>query len=126
VPTLQPVKRDVTRGDRWTVLGDVLDADEKTPTILFANTRQQCDTIGSWLEEQGDLFADYRGQMEHKERRDDLARFRSRGKCQGSCHPRESPQLTHRFVVPDWRSWFLSGAADRDWVDQILLARCAF
>lgn len=77
VPTLQTVNKDVVRGDRWTVLGDVLDADEKTPTILFANTRQQCDKIGTWLNEQGYAFADYRGQMEHKERRDNLARFRS-------------------------------------------------
>jgi superfamily II DNA/RNA helicase len=77
VPTLQTVNKDVIRGDRWTVLGDVLDADEETPTILFANTRQQCDKIGTWLNEQGYAFADYRGQMEHKERRDNLARFRS-------------------------------------------------
>lgn len=76
VPTLTTVNKEVVRGDRWTVLGDLLDADEKTPTILFANTRKQCDRIAEWLDEQGYTYVDYRGQMEHRERRANLARFR--------------------------------------------------
>ena len=45
-------------------------------TLLFANTRDQCDRIAAWLESEAIPYTTYMGQMDRLERRANLARFR--------------------------------------------------
>jgi superfamily II DNA/RNA helicase len=77
VSTLKTVDKPVTGGKRFPVLRGILLAAPKSPTILFGNTRDQCDKIAEWLHEQDLPFVSYRGQMDRQERRRNLARFRN-------------------------------------------------
>lgn len=77
VPTLTTDNRSVVRGRRFDVLREVLEEDASVATILFVNTREQCDAVAAWLDDEGVPFATYRGQMDRKERRANLARFRA-------------------------------------------------
>jgi len=77
VPTLRTENKVVDRGRRWDVLRDLLEDDREAGTLLFANTREQCDGIAAKLDEAGIPYAVYRGQMDRRERRANLARFRS-------------------------------------------------
>lgn len=76
VPTLTTDNRNVINGRRFETLMETLEEAPAVSTILFANTREQCDNIAEWLNTEGVAFADYRGQMDRQERRDNLARFR--------------------------------------------------
>ena len=76
VPTLEVENRRVIDGRRFDVLRAVFDEDASTGSLLFANTRQQCDRIADWLESEGIPYAIYRGQMDPIERRAGLRRFR--------------------------------------------------
>lgn len=75
VPTLITENRDVV-GDRYDMLREVLAENPSQGTLLFANTRLQCDRLAEWLDNEGIAYANYRGQMERLERRANLARFR--------------------------------------------------
>lgn len=77
VPTLSVDNRTVVDGRRYDVLQAVFEEDATTGTLLFANTRKQCDRIAKWLEGEGIAYATYRGQMDRVERRASLRRFRS-------------------------------------------------
>jgi ATP-dependent RNA helicase RhlE len=77
VPTLEVENRTVIDGRRFDVLRAVFEQDASTGTLLFANTRKQCDRIADWLESEGIAYATYRGQMDRIERRTNLRRFRS-------------------------------------------------
>lgn len=77
VPTLRTENRTVVDGRRYDVLATIFAQDQTTGTLIFANTRKQCDTIGEWLANKGIPFVAYRGEMDRKERRDNLAAFRS-------------------------------------------------
>jgi superfamily II DNA/RNA helicase len=77
VPTLRTDNRTVVRGLRYDVLATIFAEDQATGTLVFANTRKQCDTIGEWLASEEIPFVAYRGEMDRKERRDNLAAFRS-------------------------------------------------
>ncbi|MEZ6188593.1 MAG: DEAD/DEAH box helicase [Planctomycetota bacterium] len=74
--TLTTINRNVTEEQRFEALGKVLAQDPEVPTLLFANTRQQCERLAAWLGEQGVAFGNYRGQMDATERRQSLAAFR--------------------------------------------------
>ena len=76
VPTLTTDNRVVRDGRRFDVLGAVFDEHSPRGTLLFVNTREQCDTVSRWLTAEGITHATYRGQMDRKERRVNLARFR--------------------------------------------------
>jgi ATP-dependent RNA helicase RhlE len=77
VPTLTTINRKVHHGDRHTSLMETLQELPGVSTILFANTHEQCDKIGEWLDLEGIGHVSYRGQMERKLRRQNLALFRN-------------------------------------------------
>ena len=81
VPGLTVENRDVIRGDRASLLAELLAEDPGVGTLLFANTREQCDRIGGWLDDLGVPYEQYRGEMDRIERRRNLAAFR-----QGEVH----------------------------------------
>jgi ATP-dependent RNA helicase RhlE len=77
VPTLQVENRSVPDGRRFPVLAKIFDANRTLGTLMFANTRAQCDRIAEWLYDADIPFAAYMGQMDRLERRKNLARFRN-------------------------------------------------
>lgn len=77
VATLTTKNRSVDHCQRTDMLREVLGEDGETGTLLFANTREQCDVIAAWLTEQGIDHVRYTGQMDPLERRRNLARFRN-------------------------------------------------
>jgi ATP-dependent RNA helicase RhlE len=76
VPTLEVDNRNVVDGCRTDVLRAVFKEDSSTSSLLFANTRKQCDRIADWLESEGIPYVVYRGEMDRIERRTSLRRFR--------------------------------------------------
>lgn len=77
VAELQVENRTVVDGERAPLLRTILAEDPDAGTLLFANTREQCDRIATWLEEFGVAFVLYRGEMDRIERRRNLASFRN-------------------------------------------------
>ncbi len=77
VRTLTTVNRNIINGDRFSVLRETLAQTPDMSTILFANTRDQCELVGLWLDDMGVAYTSYRGQMDRKIRRQNLARFRA-------------------------------------------------
>lgn len=76
VRTLQTDNRVVDEGRRADVLRRVLREAPKTGTLLFANTREQCENVAKWLDDDGVPYVEYIGQMDRIERRRNLAKFR--------------------------------------------------
>lgn len=76
VASLVTVDRAVDDGRRFPVLLDVLREETEGGTILFANTREQCDAVAAQLAEAGHPNVVYRGEMDKVERRANLHRFR--------------------------------------------------
>ena len=76
VRTLKTVNRRVDDGRRVDVLRKVMREDRDVGTLLFANTRAQCDVIAEWLDEEGIEYVAYMGEMDRTERRKNLAKFR--------------------------------------------------
>jgi superfamily II DNA/RNA helicase len=77
VATLDTDNRQIINGRRFDELKRVLAADPQVGTLLFANTRQQCEAIAAWLDKEGADYVSYMGQMDRLERRRNLARFRA-------------------------------------------------
>ena len=77
VDTLEVDNRTVINGDRATLLATILAEDPSAGTLLFANTRGQCDRIATWLDKAGIHHVNYRGEMDRIERRRNLAAFRN-------------------------------------------------
>jgi superfamily II DNA/RNA helicase len=78
VRTLKTENRRVAnRAERFEVLCAVLAEAPTESTMLFVNSREQCETLGHWLDDQGIAYVDYRGEMDRGERRKNLARFRN-------------------------------------------------
>ncbi len=75
--TLETDNRKVSHGLRYEALKKVLAQDSKTSTLLFANTRGQCEKLSAWLKAEGHPHVTYMGQMESLERRQNLEAFRS-------------------------------------------------
>jgi superfamily II DNA/RNA helicase len=72
--------RTVVDGKRWPVLEKVLRIPLKKNqggTILFTNTREQCDKLAQELKDHGYECAIYRGEMDKNERRSNLKKFRT-------------------------------------------------
>lgn len=67
----------VKDGKRWPVLETVLKTKVEGGTILFTNTREQCDKLAKELSEKGYEVVVYRGEMEPNVRRTNLKKFSS-------------------------------------------------
>lgn len=76
VATLKTINRDVVLGQRVPLLEKVLAETVVGGTILFANTREQCDTLALELTKLGRRCVVYRGEMDKVERRANLKEFR--------------------------------------------------
>ncbi len=69
-------RRVINRSQRFEMLGAALAEDSSVSSMLFVNSRDQCETVGEWLDEQSIAYVDYRGEMDRGARRKNLARFR--------------------------------------------------
>lgn len=76
VATLKTKNLTVEDGKRWPVMEKVLAQKVEGKTIVFANTREQCDKIAKELTEKGYPCAVYRGEMDKSDRRKNLKKFR--------------------------------------------------
>jgi ATP-dependent RNA helicase RhlE len=76
VSTLTTKNIQVTDGDRKSALLKILNAQFEGSTILFTNTREQCDRLSLLLNELGKSHVVYRGEMDKQERRRNLKSFR--------------------------------------------------
>jgi superfamily II DNA/RNA helicase len=77
VQSLTTQNRIVKDGLRWPVLEKILNQPIEGGTILFTNTREQCDKLAKLLADNGYEAVIYRGEMEPNERRTNLKRFSS-------------------------------------------------
>lgn len=66
----------VVDGKRWPLLKKLLTEDRSGSTLIFSNTREQCDALAELLEKDGLEFLVYRGEMDKVERRKNLIQFR--------------------------------------------------
>ncbi len=75
VKTLETKNLIVKDGDRWTLLDRLLAKKTEGGTILFTNTREQCDKLAKELTDKGFPVSVYRGEMDKNERRQNLKNF---------------------------------------------------
>ena len=78
VPTLTTKNITVIDGERFPIIEKLLAKPIKGGTIMFTNTREQCDKLAVLLKEKGIECLVYRGEMEKVERRKNLNAFRER------------------------------------------------
>ncbi|MFZ4395296.1 MAG: DEAD/DEAH box helicase [Kiritimatiellia bacterium] len=76
VPSLTTINRTVLDGKRLPVLETLLAKAVTGGTLIFTNTREQCDKLADELKAQGHACAIYRGEMDKVERRANLKAFR--------------------------------------------------
>ncbi|MFV3410278.1 DEAD/DEAH box helicase [Bdellovibrio bacteriovorus] len=76
VSTLKTKNLTVEDGKRWPLFEKVLSQKVDGGTIVFANTREQCDKIAKELTDKGYACVVYRGEMDKNERRTNLKKFR--------------------------------------------------
>jgi superfamily II DNA/RNA helicase len=76
VPTLTTTRQMVVGGKRFPLLEQLLSKKVEGGTILFTNTREQCDKLAGELDEAGWPCVVYRGEMDKAERRRNLKAFR--------------------------------------------------
>lgn len=76
VSTLKTSNRTVIDGKRFPLLQSILAKPAKGGTIIFTNTREQCDNLAELLKNAGHKCLIYRGEMEKVERRANLKAFR--------------------------------------------------
>jgi ATP-dependent RNA helicase RhlE len=76
VSSLKTVNETVVDGKRFPLLERVLSKPVEGGTILFTNTRAQCDKLATELGESGRSCVVYRGEMDKVERRRNLKAFR--------------------------------------------------
>jgi len=77
VQSLQTQNKIVKDGLRWPLLEKILKEPVAGGTILFTNTREQCDKLAKELSENGFEAVVYRGEMEKNDRRQNLKKFSS-------------------------------------------------
>jgi len=77
VNTLTTDNRKIKNGKRFPVLEKVLSTPIEGGTLIFTNTREQCDKLAAELKESGRECAIYRGEMDKIERRANLNAFRA-------------------------------------------------
>jgi ATP-dependent RNA helicase RhlE len=76
VPTLKTVNKEVIEGKRFPLMQKILAEKVTGGTLIFTNTRAQCDTLAELLKEKGYKALIYRGEMDKVERRSNLKAFR--------------------------------------------------
>ncbi len=76
VATLKTINRNVTDGKRYPVLEKVLKTPTDGGTLIFTNTRKQCDVLAALLDEKGFDCMIYRGEMDKVQRKNNLKLFR--------------------------------------------------
>jgi superfamily II DNA/RNA helicase len=76
VPTLTTTQQMVVGGKRFPQLEQLLAKKVEGGTILFTNTREQCDKLAGELDNAGWPCVVYRGEMDKAERRRNLKAFR--------------------------------------------------
>ncbi len=76
VPTLTTLNRTVHDGRRFPLLQQVLATPAKGGTLIFTNTRDQCDQVANELRQNGHECLVYRGEMDKIKRRTNLRSFR--------------------------------------------------
>ncbi len=77
VDTLTTKNVFILDGKRMPSLEKILNAKINGGTMIFTNTREQCDALADELTKKGYLAGVYRGEMNKNERRTALAKFRS-------------------------------------------------
>lgn len=77
VPTLVTQNRSVLNGKRFPLLEELLEKPVTGGTLIFTNTRKQCDILADLLLKSGKKCLIYRGEMNKGERRDNLKKFRN-------------------------------------------------
>jgi ATP-dependent RNA helicase RhlE len=76
VSSLKTINRNIKDGKRFPVLKGLLTEKTEGGTLIFTNTREQCDKLALELSEKGYKCAIYRGEMDKLERRSNLKAFR--------------------------------------------------
>ena len=76
VKTLVTKNLMVQDGKRWPLFEKVLGQRVQGGTLVFTNTREQCDKLAKELTDKGFLCAIYRGDMDKNERRQNFKKFR--------------------------------------------------
>jgi superfamily II DNA/RNA helicase len=76
VPTLTTENLSVVNGKRFPLLETLLAKSVAGGTLIFTNTREQCDKLAAELVKNGYSCAIYRGEMDKVERRANLKGFR--------------------------------------------------
>jgi ATP-dependent RNA helicase RhlE len=77
VKTLTTKNETIIDGIRWPYLEKLLKQKVEGGTIIFTNTREQCDRLAKEVTEKGFNCLIYRGEMEKTDRRNNLKKFRS-------------------------------------------------
>jgi ATP-dependent RNA helicase RhlE len=76
VPSLKTTQRTIEDGKRFPVLEELLKKDVKGGTLIFVNTREQCDKLATELAKAKHKCLIYRGEMDKLQRRNNLKTFR--------------------------------------------------
>lgn len=76
VKTLITKNETVIDGMRWPIFEKLIKQKPEGGTIVFTNTREQCDRLAQLIEKNGFECVIYRGEMDKGERRSNLSRFR--------------------------------------------------
>lgn len=76
VKTLTTKNEIVIDGLRWPIFEKLLKQKPAGGTIVFTNTREQCDKLANEIEKNGLSCVVYRGEMDKSERRSNLNKFR--------------------------------------------------
>lgn len=76
VRNLKSENLTVVNGKRFPYLAELIKAKVDGGTLIFTNTREQCDKLAAELEAAGVKCAIYRGEMDKLERRSNLKAFR--------------------------------------------------
>jgi len=77
VKTLITKNETVIDGLRWPIFEKLIKQKVSGGTIVFTNTREQCDKLAKEITEKGYSCLVYRGEMEKNERRTNLKKFRN-------------------------------------------------
>lgn len=77
VKTLTTQNKIVIDGKRWPIFEPLLKQKIEGGTIIFTNTREQCDKLANEMTERGYSCAVYRGEMDQGTRRTNLKKFRN-------------------------------------------------
>lgn len=76
VKTLTTKNETVIDGLRWPIFEKLLKQKPTGGTIVFTNTREQCDKLANEIEKHGFKCVVYRGEMDKGQRRSNLSSFR--------------------------------------------------